>query len=289
MSSGDSERKREAKPRKKRKTKRSATSPLNENERPGVSSNGEQSINNEWKFINGAFVNNESQQSSNNFSDCSNFGSNTYMPNMSFPQQSFGGFSCGTQGGFPTPSGSPTLPPSMPPMPSMQPPEWASQLINDVKAIKTQVSKTEDVQNTVNQICVRIKDLETNVTSIDSRLFTVENSCTFIGKQYDDHKREIDDAKSKLKSLKGTCDQLEKKTKSLESEKSSLEAKLTDLEYRSMRDNLMFYVWLNMRTKTANMSSKISSQMIWTFHEPGTSHLTGFTGSIYPRGEKLGP
>ena len=109
------------------------------------------------------------------------------------------------------------------------------------KAIKTQVSKIEDVQKTINQICVRIKDLETNVTSIDSRLSTVENSCTFIGKQYDDHKREIDDAKSKLKSLKGTCDQLEKKTKSLESEKSSLEVKLTDLEYRSMRDNLMFY------------------------------------------------
>ena len=64
---------------------------------------------------------------------------------MSFPQQSFGGFSFGNQGGFPTSSGSPTLRASMPPMPSMQPPEWASQLINDVKAIKTQVSKIEDV------------------------------------------------------------------------------------------------------------------------------------------------
>ena len=99
MPSGDSERKREAKPRKKRKTKCSATSPLNENERPGVSSNGERSNNNEWKFINGAFVNNQSRQSSYNYSDCSSCGSNTYIPNMSFPQQSFGGFSFGNQGG----------------------------------------------------------------------------------------------------------------------------------------------------------------------------------------------
>ena len=46
MSSEDSERKHEAKPRKKRKTKCSATSPLNENERPGVSSNGERYLGN---------------------------------------------------------------------------------------------------------------------------------------------------------------------------------------------------------------------------------------------------
>ena len=150
-----------------------------------------------------------------------------------------------TREDFANPAGSPTLPPAMqqmPPMqPPMQPPDWAAKLISDVKAIKSRVSKIEDVQKTVNQICVRIQDLETNVTSIDSRLSTVENSCSFIGKQYDDHKKELTDTKSKLNSLKGTCAQLENKTKSLESDKSNLEAKLVDLEYRSMRDNLMFY------------------------------------------------
>ena len=124
---------------------------------------------------------------------------------------------------------------------STQPPDWATQLINDVRTIKTQVSKIEEVQQTVNQICVRIKDLETNVTSIDTRLSTVENSCSFIGNQYDDHKKELDKAKSKLKNLQSTCDMLEKKTQTLETEKTALQSKLTDLEWRDMRPNLMFY------------------------------------------------
>ena len=129
------------------------------------------------KLINGAFVNNQSQQSSKDYSNCGNIGSNMYIPNMFFLQQSFGGFSFGNQGSFPTPSGSPTLPHFMSPMPP--------------------------------------KDLETNVNIIDNRLSTVENSCTFIGKQYDDHKREIDDIKSKLKSLKGICDQRKRHQRNL--------------------------------------------------------------------------
>ena len=251
MSSEDSFRKTENKPRKKRKTKRPASSPLNDNDQSGVNSIGERSVkpkskSKSNKFNNGAtnnsaFVTNQGQRSSNCYSNASNIGSFVFTPNMSFPQQSFGGFSFGSQGGYPTPSGSPTMPPPMQPMPPMQPPDWAAQLISDVKAIKTQVSKIEDVQKTVNQICVRIQDLETNVTSIDSRLSMVENSCSFIGKQYDDHKKELTDTKSKLNSLKGTCTKLENKTKSLEADKSNLEAKLVDLEYRSTRDNLMFY------------------------------------------------
>ena len=41
--------------------------------------------------------------------------------------------------------------------------------------------------------------------------------------------------------MKTTCQKLEQNAQSLENDKSSLEAKINDLEYRSMRDNLMFY------------------------------------------------
>ena len=41
--------------------------------------------------------------------------------------------------------------------------------------------------------------------------------------------------------MKSTCQKLEENAQALQKDKASLEAKVTDLEYRSMRDNLMFY------------------------------------------------
>lgn len=242
MSSGESGKKKDIKQRKKRKSKRPATSPLNDNERPGksgsLSCNGDRSYNNnnsDGNFVNGNVVSNPYKQCTTGY----NFENTAYIPNMAFSQP-FGGFPFSTQSAYPNPSQSPTMP-SMPSMVNTQPPEWASVLMNDVKAIKSQVSKIEGIEKTVNQICGKIKELESNVSSIDSRLSSVENSCSFISNQHDDHKKELEETKSKLKTLKSTCNSLEKKTVSLEKDKSSLESKINDLEYRSMRDNLMFY------------------------------------------------
>ena len=77
--------------------------------------------------------------------------------------------------------------------------------MNDVKAIKTQVSKIENIEKTMNQMCGKIKNLEVNVGNIDKRLSTVETSCLFVGSQYDDHKRELESAKRELKKMKTTC------------------------------------------------------------------------------------
>ena len=169
------------------------------------------------------------------------------LANMAFSQP-FAGFSFSSQNSYPLPTQSPPMQ-SMPPMlggPPMtplnnQPPEWATVLMNDVKAIKTQVSKIENIEKTMNQMCGKIKDLEVNVGNIDKRLSTVETSCSFISSQHDDHKRELETAKRELKKMKTTCDSLEKNPKTLQNDKSTLESKLNDLEYRSMRDNLMFY------------------------------------------------
>ena len=72
-------------------------------------------------------------------------------PNMSFSQTPFGGFSLSGQTSYPPPIQSPPgqVMPSMigaTPMMGSQPPEWAIMLINDVKMIKTQVSKIESIE-----------------------------------------------------------------------------------------------------------------------------------------------
>lgn len=79
-----------------------------------------------------------------------------------------------------------------------QPPEWAIMLIKDVKSIKTQVSKIESIEKTLNMMSCQIKDLEVNVSGITTRLTAVENWCTFVSRQYDDHKNELDKTKKEL-------------------------------------------------------------------------------------------
>ena len=114
-----------SKPRKKRKTKRHASSPLNDTERPGKG---------DCVNVNGYRPNNGGLSTSNNVSNCSggynfNFDKTSLVPNMAFSQP-FGGFPFSTQSPYPNPSQSPTLPQSMPAVLNNQPPEWASALIN---------------------------------------------------------------------------------------------------------------------------------------------------------------
>ena len=113
---------------KKRKTKRLANSPFNlddtgRSDKSESVSNGQRTGNNSnnrnngWNVINGANMNdlnqcyNSSTASNSNSNSC---GSVAYFPNMSFSQPSFGGFSFGNQGNYPTATASPTMP-SMPP------------------------------------------------------------------------------------------------------------------------------------------------------------------------------
>lgn len=242
MSTNVVSQKTENKGRKKKKKKRSASSPLSELERPVksgcVSDNGDQNNTNNGVSVSG--VTGQYKQYASQGFKFDNF----FVPNMAFSQP-FGGFAFSSQNSYPLPVQSPPMQamPSMLGGPSMnnQPPEWATVLMNDVKAIKSQVSKIENIEKTMNQMCGKIKDLEVNVGNIDKRLLTVEKSCSFISSQHDDHKKELETAKRELKKMKTTCDNLEKNAKTLQNDKSTLESKLNDLEYRSMRDNLMFY------------------------------------------------
>ena len=205
--------KTENKVRKKKNKKRSASSPLSELERPVksgcLSDNGDQ--NNTNNTASGSGVTDQYKQYVSE-----GFKFDNFLANMAFSQP-FAGFSFSSQNSYPLPTQSPpmqTMPPMLggPPMTPLnnQPPEWATVLMNDVKAIKTQVSNIENIEKTMNQRCGKIKDLEVNVGNIDKRLSTVETSCSFISSQHDDHKRELETAKRELKKMKTTCDSLEK-------------------------------------------------------------------------------
>ena len=77
------------------------------------------------------------------------------------------------------------------------------------------------------------------VSTMDTRLTCVEESCTFMSDQYDSHKADINTAKERVDTLKHTCETLEDKVFHLSKEKSQLEDRLTEIECRSMRKKLL--------------------------------------------------
>ena len=141
--------------RKKKKKKRSASSPLSELERTVksgcLSDNGDQ--NNTNNVASGSGVTDQYKQYVSE-----GFKFDNFWPNMAFSQP-FAGFAFSSQNSYPLPTQSPpmqTMPqmlggPPMTPLNS-QPTEWATGLMNDVKAIKAQVSKIENIEKTMNQM-----------------------------------------------------------------------------------------------------------------------------------------
>ena len=102
MSPVKPEKKTVTKPRKKRKTKRLANSPLDDtgcSDKSESVSNGQRTGNNSnngWNVINGANVNDLNQcYNSSTTSNSNSCGSVAYFLNMSFSQPSFGEFSFG--------------------------------------------------------------------------------------------------------------------------------------------------------------------------------------------------
>ena len=217
-------------PRKKKKSKRKANSPLSDT----GSSDHANSVNNG--------VN-------NGFGNVSNTNSAFIFPNpqstqaiMNFSQQGTPLFGAGAFPGPPlsqSPNQMTTY--GMPPQQTMGPPSWATEIMNDVKQIKLSLAKLDQIEKTVNSINAKVSDLELKVNNMEAKVNTVERSCEFMSSENDDRKAELNRAKSDLTNLKGKCDNLESNAKAYIDKSAKLEAKLTDLESRSMRDNLLFY------------------------------------------------
>ena len=127
----------------------------------------------------------------------------------------------------------------------MQPP-WATEILQEVKSIKTRLKSLEKIEKTVNFISVKISDLEIKVSDIDKRVTHTENAAAFMETRYEEHNTVLIQAKQQVKSLKDSCSSFESQLKSLNNENIKTENKLLDLKMRSMKDFSMAYqkpVW----------------------------------------------
>lgn len=162
-------------------------------------------------------------------------------PDMSFSQQSF-------PGPFLQSPQSQYTPQFMATTVSGQPPSWATSIMEDIKTIKISVAKIENVEKTVNSISLKLNELEAKVSTIDKRVVDVEKACTFIGEKYDQQQNDITGVKGEVKLLQDSCASLQGTINSIEKDWDRMNDKVLDNEFRSMRENLIFTVFLRQAT-----------------------------------------
>ena len=135
-----------------------------------------------------------------------------------------------------------TVPPAISPnSQNSQPPPWITVIMDDIKSIKTSVAKIETIEKTVNIINLKMNELESKIQTIEHRVTDVEKATTFINEQYETQSNVIKATKDEVKCLEKSCNILKNNMQTLEKEKQSMNSKILDLEYRSMKENLIFY------------------------------------------------
>lgn len=65
------------------------------------------------------------------------------------------------------------------------PPQWATQIMEDIKIIKNSVSKIENIEKTVNQISIKVETLETKMKTMEIKVNEIEKSSTFISGEFE--------------------------------------------------------------------------------------------------------
>ena len=125
--------------------------------------------------------------------------------------------------------------------PSTCPPPWATQIMEDLKSIKISVSKIESIEKTVNHISSKVETLESKMKTMETKVQECEKSSTFINGEFEKTKEKLKSASDDVKRLNTKCKDFETVVKTLETKNKSLEDKTNDLEFRSMRENLLFH------------------------------------------------
>ena len=206
--------------------------------------------------------------------------------NMAFqpqqPQQPGPGFGVMSQPSF-IPNSSPTQysGPTFGYQPSPPPPPWASELLEEMKQIKSKLQTMDEIKKTVNSINVKVSDLEGKMKSLETRVTETEKSSQFIGKEYEANKKELKTTKSDIQNLQKSCDSFEKVSQSLSEKNAELDKKLVDLEARSMRENLMFY-GIPEEGEKENCEAKVK-QVITDI-----LHMESVDGIIFDRAHRVG-
>lgn len=122
-----------------------------------------------------------------------------------------------------------------------QTPQWAMSIIKDVQIIKEKVDKIDSIERTVNSINLRLSDLDLKVKDIDSRVSEVEQNASFLSGKYEEQYKDLKRTKDGIKDLESNRKSLEKTMDSMQRGQAELRSKSLDNEFRSMRENLIFY------------------------------------------------
>ena len=127
-------------------------------------------------------------------------------------------------------------------------PDWASELIDSVKQMQSELGKLSGIEKSLSGITLKLSSLESKVGTMETKVNNCEKACNFLSDKYDTQKKDIEktqsdikNSKSEIAGLKTRCDAIETKSREQQTESSKLQRKLYDLETRNMRDNLVFH------------------------------------------------
>ena len=93
----------------------------------------------------------------------------------------------------------------------------------------------------VNKITLKVDTLETQVKTIATRVKEVEKSKEFLSSEFEDTKKKLKSADSDMKKLNNRCKEFEDSVQELKVKNEMLAAKANDLEFRSLRETLLFH------------------------------------------------
>jgi hypothetical protein len=132
--------------------------------------------------------------------------------------------------------------------PAITPPQWAIDMMEDIKImsddtknIKTSVPKIDGIEKSVNLMTAQLSDLSIKVNDIDKRVTDTEQFNSFINSEYERQILELSTTKADVNSLKEKCNSMKHTIKSIECTNAQIQAEVAENEFRSMKDNLIFY------------------------------------------------
>ena len=102
--------------------------------------------------------------------------------------------------------------------------------MKDMNSVKVNVAR---VQN-------QIVDIDENMNRIRDRMTNYDESINYYNDQYDDIVEENKNKDKTIEQLSKSMSELESRYETLQNKQTATESKLFDIQYRSMRENLIF-------------------------------------------------
>lgn len=120
-------------------------------------------------------------------------------------------------------------------------PPWITEIRDDLKTIKSKIEKIDTIEKLINTVNTKVDKLETKIQAIDTRVNEVEKSTQFLSSEYDETTQKLQSAKEDLRKLNEQCLSLEETMNNMKIQNQKIEDKTNDLEFRSIRENLLFH------------------------------------------------